>query len=278
AVSGRVAYDREGSLRFFWIGNNTQQADETNYLQKTIGYFWRVGLPIFRDSKWKFNFAHRLSGEKIDNGVFDTLPGIRDRFPEYSADHFHQDSEFQLFIDYDTRDSALTTSEGSYLKFLIENARPGFGGEFTFQRYGIDMRHFHRWDDEGSMITALRYKFEQVLGSAPFYLLPSLGGRTVHRAYGRGRYVDKGLATVTLEQRIIVYKIKVAGVTTELELTPFMGLGTVFAAPKHMARRYMRPVFGGAVRAIARPQVVGSIDIGVGQEGPAVFMDINYSF
>jgi len=67
-------------------------------------------------------------------------------------------------------------------------------------------------------------------------------------------------------------------VTTEFQLAPFVGAGTVFDSPEKMHRRFVRPVVGAAVRAVAKPQVVGSIDFAVGQEGLSVFMDINYSF
>lgn len=88
--------------------------------------------------------------------------------------------------------------------------------------------------------------------------MPQLGGKYVHRAYGAGRYVDKGLAAVTIEERITAYSVAVAGVTTELEVAPFAGIGAVFSSPGRAAARYARPVFGAAVRAVARPQVVGS--------------------
>ncbi|MCP4619897.1 MAG: hypothetical protein GY844_26105 [Bradyrhizobium sp.] len=65
---------------------------------------------------------------------------------------------------------------------------------------------------------------------------------------------------------------------TELEIAPFVGVGNVFRQPGKAKAKYLRPVFGGAIRAIARPQVVGSVDFGIGQEGPAIFMDINSSF
>ena len=81
-----------------------------------------------------------------------------------------------------------------------------------------------------------------------------------------------------MEQRFTFYKAKMADVSTEFEVAPFVGLGTVFDRPETMQGRYARPVVGTAVRAVARPQVVGSVDVGVGQEGVAVFMDINYSF
>ena len=61
-------------------------------------------------------------------------------------------------------------------------------------------------------------------------------------------------------------------------LAPFIGLGEVFDNPQVAAARYARPVVGAAIRAVAKPQVVGSVDFGMGREGLSVFMDINYSF
>lgn len=278
ALGARLAWDIDGTKRFFGLGPNTAQGAETNYTRKTFGYYARLGLPIFKDSGWKFNFAHRLAGERIAGGVMPGLADMSARFPALVPRRFHQDSQIQLFMDYDTRDSAVTTSRGSYLKFLIENSQRGWGSEFAFQRYGIDLRGFVPPPRPSWPTTAAQLRYEQVVGEAPFYLLPALGGKETHRAYGAGRYIDKGMMTATLEERFTVYKVEVSGVTTEIELAPFMGLGTVFGAPRRMARRYLRPLLGTAVRAVARPQVVGSIDIGVGQEGPAVFMDINYSF
>ena len=75
-----------------------------------------------------------------------------------------------------------------------------------------------------------------------------------------------------------LWSLKLSGVTTDIEVAPFVGVGTVFDHPGRGSTRDFRPVFGGAVRAVARPQVVGSIDMGVGQEGVAIFVDINYSF
>ena len=43
------------------------------------------------------------------------------------------------------------------------------------------------------------------------------------RAYGDGRYVDRGTATFNIEDRIKLYEAKTAGVTTEFQLAPFVG-------------------------------------------------------
>jgi hypothetical protein len=128
-------------------------------------------------------------------------------------------------------------------------------------------------------VFAVQGRYEQVLGSAPpFWLLPSMGGKYSLRAYGEGRYVDRGAATLNVEDRIKLYEAKSAGVTIEYQVAPFAGLGEVFDAPQAAAARDVRPVVGGAIRAVAKPQVVASADFGVGREGLAVFMDINYSF
>jgi hypothetical protein len=277
SIGSRVVFDVDGSHRFYGIGPATGENDESTYLRRTLGYTIRIGLPLFPRSPFKFNMEHHLAGEKIQNGTITTLPGIKTSFPSAVPGHFHQNSEFKLFVDYDTRDSANTTSKGVYALIYLENSQRAFGSEFSFQKYGGDVRAFLPWA-EGKSTTAMRVRLDQLQGDAPFYLLPSLGGKETHRAYGHGRYRDNGMMTTTLEQRFTAYKTEVAGVTTELELTPFLGLGTVFSAPKRMTRRYMRPVYGVAVRAIVRPQVVGSIDVGTGQEGTKVFMDINYSF
>jgi hypothetical protein len=86
------------------------------------------------------------------------------------------------------------------------------------------------------------------------------------------------MTALNAEERFRLYQAKMAGVTTDFELAPFIGAGAVFAAPEQVSMRTMRPVVGAAIRAVAKPQVVGSIDIGVGREGVAIFMDINYSF
>ena len=64
----------------------------------------------------------------------------------------------------------------------------------------------------------------------------------------------------------------------EVELTPFVDFGDVFAhsrsSPFHAAHR----AAGLGFRGIARPFVVGYLDIGYGSEGAAAFTGINYPF
>ena len=155
-------------------------------------------------------------------------------------------------------------------------ASRAMASEFDYSRYGFDGREFYKWSE--TEVTAVQLQYEQLLGNAPFWLEPRMGGKYSLRAYGDGRYVDRGMMAANIEQRVTVLDTKMDGISTQFEAGPFFGLGSVFDNPNRMAARYERPVYGFDVRAVARPQVVGSIDVGIGNEGVAVFMDINYSF
>lgn len=277
-IESKAQWAVDGSKRFFGIGPDSERRNQTNYAEKTTHYDVRVGLPLSASRRWRASLGHRLAGQRVAAGPVDSLPDTARLFPQNVPARWHQDAELRAGVDFDTRDHPVTTSRGQYARVYAGNSQRAFGSEFDFQRYGADLRTFVRSSRSSRRVTAIQARFEQLLGTAPFYLMPQLGGKYVHRAYGAGRYVDKGLGTITVEERMTVYSLAVAGVTTEVEFAPFAGVGTVFSSPGRAAARYARPVFGAAVRAVARPQVVGSIDVGIGQEGPVAFMDINYSF
>ncbi len=64
----------------------------------------------------------------------------------------------------------------------------------------------------------------------------------------------------------------------EIEIAPFVDIGDVFARPTSFPIRQLHKVVGVGFRGIARPSVVGYVDIGYGSEGSAVFTGINYPF
>jgi hypothetical protein len=69
-------------------------------------------------------------------------------------------------------------------------------------------------------------------------------------------------------------------VTTKLdiEIAPFVDLGNVFGKTGTVPVDELHQVYGIGFRGIARPFVVGYVDIGHGSEGLAVFTGLNYPF
>lgn len=273
----RTQYNVDGSERFYGVGPNTPQSAQSNYTEHVTLIDGMFGVPLTPDSHWTARWANHFATEHFTAGKLQSIESTNTEFPGLFAVRRQAIMENRVMLDYDTRDSQVTTRSGQFLDFFASDSNQLVASQFDFGRYGFDGREFYPWSD--TEVTAAQVKYEQVLGpTPPFWLMPSLGGKYSLRAYGDGRFRDRGMATANVEQRITVASVKMAGTSTEFETGPFLGVGSVFDNPGAMAWKYQRPVVGAMVRAVARPQVVGSVDVGVGQEGVAVFMDINYSF
>jgi hypothetical protein len=275
----RFQYNADAGPRFYGLGPDSAKDDQVNYKQQYWQYKWGVGTPLADGSSWRAHIGERYESSRILNGPLPNLPGMSTEFPAEYSDRYQQTNETRATLDYDTRDSLMTTTKGVLLQTYVEASVKGFVSEYDYERYGLDTRWFHPWTSDPSKVFAVQYQYEQIIGpTPPFWLLPALGGKYSLRAYGDGRFVDRGSTSLNVEQRFTVLDEKMAGVTTEFQIAPFAGVGTVFDSPESAQAAYLRPVVGTAFRAVAKPQVVGSVDVGYGQEGAAVFMDINYSF
>lgn len=277
-VGGRIQYNVDGARRFFGIGSNTPKKQEANYIDNVLQYHWSVGVPIVEGTKWKVYASNRLAAQRILQGRTPNITPFDTTFPGVRPHRRQQSNQLGWAVGYDSRDHSVTTGGGTYLKVSGDHSVRGFASAFDFNRYALDARYFLRKTPDSNIVTAYHLKAEQLTNRAPFWLMPSLGGKYNLRAYGEGRYVDRGMLSYNVEQRYTLHKIPLAGVVTEFEVAPFVGVGTVFHTPRLIKSRHFRPVYGVAVRAVAKPQVVGSIDFGIGQEGLAAFIDINYSF
>ena len=64
----------------------------------------------------------------------------------------------------------------------------------------------------------------------------------------------------------------------DVEVTPFIDVGSVFSRNSTDPLTRLHKVLGVGFRGVARPFVVGYVDIGYGNEGVAAFTGINYPF
>ncbi|MBI2790208.1 MAG: BamA/TamA family outer membrane protein [Elusimicrobia bacterium] len=278
-IYARLQYNVDAGQRFFGFGPDSSKHAESNYREEYTQYRLGGGVPLAHGSPWRVRYSKHYQSGRFTEGSLPNLPDFARSFPGQLSRRYQQVNENRFSLDYDTRDHGVTTGRGVLVKSFAEFAIRGFESQYDYSRYGLDARWFRPWESDKDKVFAVQAKYEQLLGPpAPFWVQSRLGGKYSLRAYGDGRYIDRGMATVNVEQRFKVYEAKTAGVTTELQLAPFIGMGEVFDNPGRAAARYARPVVGAAVRAVAKPQVVGSVDFGVGRDGLAVFMDINYSF
>jgi hemolysin activation/secretion protein len=119
----------------------------------------------------------------------------------------------------------------------------------------------------------------------PFWALSSvgggdsaIGGNQPLRGYGEGRYYDRDYFSSTIEIRHRVLDFDAISTHVEIEVTPFVDLGRVFARNGTFPLEQLHQVYGIGFRGIARPSVVGYVDIGYGGSGVAAFTGIAYPF
>jgi outer membrane protein assembly factor BamA len=161
----------------------------------------------------------------------------------------------------------------------------GIFNHSLYSEAGIDGRVFWPINAETILAThvSLRY-LPSYSRDLPFWALSSLGGGESVvggvqplRGYGAGRYYDRNAFSATAELRRTVFTFDAIS-HVEIEVAPFVDVGDVFHDATSFPIQALHKVVGVGFRAIARPSVVGYVDVGYGSDGAAVFTGINYPF
>lgn len=274
-VKAEAAYNANASKRFFGIGPKTRNNDETGFTSKITGIRGAIGVNFA--NAWRVSTGARFQRFATAPNVIDNTVDIATRFPNVPGLGARNTVATEFRLLWDTRDSGVTPSKGSSGELFAEKTSQALDSDSDFFRWGLEGKRLFAWNDRH--ITALRGLYEQVNGPfIPFHELTTVGGRSTLRGYGDGRFADEGRFVTNIEHRFIFSQLALMGIQTNFELAPFFDLGTVFPAANQMQRKDFRPVFGTAFRAAVKPNVVGDVELGVGKEGVAVFVDINYPF
>jgi len=269
-------YDADGSLRFFGIGPATPSGNESGYTGHNKVIHGDMGVNFLE--YWRASVGLRYRRMGFDPNIVEGIDDISVRFPQF-ANLPEQNTVVQEFhLLWDSRDIPATPTRGSSGEVFFEKTARDWGSDSDFIRYGLEGKRFFPWQD-GRQNTVIHGLYDWVNGpNIPFYELPELGGRDTLRAFEEGRFTDKGRILFNIEQRMELTSLTLMGVTTRFEVGPFFDIGTVFPHPEDMQTKYVKPVIGGSFRAVVKPNVVGSIDVGVGNEGVGTYVSINYPF
>ena len=148
-----------------------------------------------------------------------------------------------------------------------------------FSRYGIEYRTLIP-NQTKQYTFVFRGRLEATVGGEeiPFFERSSLGGQTTLRGFGVGRFVDDHALVFNVEERIQLFHLRVFGTLTEIETAPFLDVGKVTGTFRYRAFSRYEANPGIGFRAIARPHVVGRVDVATGSEGPVVFAGLDFPF
>jgi hypothetical protein len=278
-------FDRDGTPRFFGIGNNTKLAAQTNYTAQTALIQEQLGWNLSRS--WQLLYTIRKRIVDVQSGTLSSVPSIETRFPHAPGLGTNSELLNRYSVVYDTRDDLTAPRHG--MRVVIYGGGASAGGIFNDSLYseaGADARGY--WSIREDTVVAAHMSIRYLPNTRrplPFWALSSIGGDTSDvgggqplRGYGAGRFVDRDEFSANAEVRHVFWGFDAQATHVDLEVAPFVDLGHVFGRTSTFPISDLHTVGGVGFRAIARPSVVGYVDVGYGHEGAAVFTGLNYPF
>jgi hypothetical protein len=281
--SVEAIYERSGTARFFGIGNETPDYNESTYvndqasLEASVGYNFTPALQL----AWRTRFRY----VDVLPGVLSGIPSIETLYPDVNGLGSEHALEETLTLTHDTRDSALMPHSGARYLLYAGFASRSFGSSVAYSYVGGEARCYFPLGDQVTLAWHVGARYMPSAAEAPFWALSSLGGdRSVIdgpeplRSDGANRYVDENRLAAGAELRTRIAGFDAFGTRVSLEAAPFIDAGKVFSNGGGNALSDMHTAAGLGLRGVASPYVVGYVDVGYGRGKVAVFTGINYPF
>jgi outer membrane protein assembly factor BamA len=282
SFSSSLLYIQDGTPRYYGVGNETPQSAESNYTSAQRLAQGQIGLNL--TPLWQLLYTLRFQRVDVQPG---TLPGIPSIQALFGVGILGTTRELlnRLAIVYDTRNDLTIPNLGMRWFAYAGIATNKALGPAEHSEAGLDGSVYWAIRPATVLATHVALQYLPSVEQVAFWQLNSVGGDRSFlsgpqplRGFGEGRFTDRNSFSMTAELRQSVLDLGIFKTHVELELAPFIDLGKVFERPGTSPVSHLHPVFGIGFRGIARPFVVGYVDLGYGREGAAVFTGINYPF
>ena len=275
---------KDPTRRFFGLGADTREGDETDYqmresaVEADVGYFFTEDLRLGATMRYRHS---RVSGGIVDKqpdttDVFSGLGGVKDDLTTVLA--------YGGRATIDLRDDSIFPSKGLLLDGFFEVSAKGLISSTAFVRWGVSATGFYPIGVGGvpdAIVAVARVSYQEIRGDdrLPFWEMPSLGGRSKLRGFGVGRFTDEAYLLASLEARTRVAEFTIMQNRLRLELTAFLDSGRVFGDGTGLTDSAWQYVPGFGVRVLVPDSgIIARGDVGFGGEGPAIFLVLGYPF
>lgn len=282
-LKGFLGWFADGSARFYGFQSKSSSSAETNYTDRELTY--NISATWFLGRHYYLELGHRFRKVSISRGAVSNLPYITERFPASQIaglDGFTTHAP-RISLIYSSLDYKTLPTYGGYLRLTFEPTIKALGGAADYRHYEVETKGYIPKGDEKRYITVFRLMYNQTLGDTdnkkvPFLEQSILGGESSLRGYGRNRFIDNSFLLLNIEERIRLFRWEIFNVTADWEMAPFVDLGAVMESLEKANTNSFEFNPGIGFRATVRPNIVGRVDIGVGRNGPAVYVGLGYPF
>lgn len=246
------------------IGNHSQEIDEESYDYKQFfvnpQMMHRIAGNLYIGASYEFQ---RIQDFKYKTG------GVIER-QNISGKNGGVTSGFGLLLTWDTRNNAYSPNHGFFSELNFTSFDNEIGSDFSFTSLSLDVRKFIPW--RINSVLALQGVFKLCQGDIPIRNLSMLGGTEMMRGYYKGRFTDKGLATLQAEWRqYLFWRLGVVGFASVGEVAPDI---SGFSLPG------LHYAYGCGLRILVkeREKVNLRIDYGWGKGSSGLYVMIKEAF
>ena len=284
SFNSSLIYDRSGTPRFYGIGNESPAIAETDYTNQQERVQTQIGLNLTH--AWQLLYTGRLQVVDVLPGTLARIATLESRFGRIPGVGTNKELLNRLSIVYDTRDDLTVPSHGMQLiAYGGLSSREGILDDSMYSDAGGDGRAFWHIAQDTTLAAHMALRYLPTSHRVPFWALSSIGGSNSEvggeqplRGFGEGRFYDRDSFSSSVELRRKVLSVDAVTTRVDVEVTPFIDVGRVFSRTSTIPLQQLHHVYGVGFRGVARPFVVGYVDIGYGSEGIAAFTGINYPF
>ena len=271
-------FSRTRRRGFSALALSAPQENETNYTDRELYGYASAG--IYVGAGQRVLFTQRLRNVEIQPGGIPIFRLPSRFFPVSRGTGGATIFGNRVGFLSDTRDDTVTPTIGSYFAAYAELAQALTADRTTvFSKYGIEYRKLIP-NQTKRYTFAFRGRIEATLGGddIPFFERSMLGGQNSLRGFGVGRFVDDHSIVLNFEERIQLFHLRLFGTIAEVETAPFLDIGKVMSTFGYrlLSNYEFNPGIG--FRAIARPNVVGRVDVAKSKDGHAVFAGLDFPF
>jgi hypothetical protein len=273
---------RSPTDRFFGRSEDAPHSDQSVYTSNA----YRVAAA----------FGPRLSDEvalqgtarwrkfRVGPSLIKDLPQTLDRFPEEPGIEGGDVLGIGVTGIYDSRDVPTTPVRGALGRVYAEQAWYfSEGRSVPFWVLGAQWTQLIPLDRDAGFVSVINVQVQVSDGPRiPFWELSSLGGIATLRSFYQGRFTQKDMMLLNLEERIRILSLSVFGTSGEVQVAPFFDLGKVFDSLDDVvgseALQHFHSSYGIGVRGVVPPSFLGRVDVAWGREGLGVTVGLDYPF
>ncbi len=294
-VGAFAGYSRTLTRRFFGLGPDSRQEDETSYTEEigAVAFGYQQSIPESGDD-WVVDLGVRGETRSLSGGFVTGVPDTQDTF---RGTFTEGDSLASLWIGgglrYDTRDSQANPYAGHALRGWF-NSAPFISGGRSGLAYGADGRAFFevpplfhdggddREENPPTDVLGVVAQVQDTSGDLPFWALPTLGGSNRLRGFIAGRFTDAAAWFAAAEYRIAIvprgFEVSERVRVERVGLGLFYELGAVGPGLESIDESKVRDSVGLGLRLGLERQAVFRLDVGFSEDGTNLTILYGLSF